>query len=387
MKQSFEVFFCLRKGFIMRDTAPLRVLHVVSIMNRAGLETMLMNYYRHIDHSKIQFDFLTHREEKGDYDDEIRQLGGRIYHAPAIGIRNLFLYDKEVTRFFKNHKREYQIVHSHLDALSAFPLKSAHSAGIPVRIAHSHTSNFPKDIKLPFRLLSKKMIPNYTTDYMGCSQEANQFMFGSRGENALILPNAIDAKLFAFDPEKREMMRKKLHLENQFVVGHIGRFDTAKNQAFVVDIFSHIHTTYPKSTLVMIGRGEKEPLVRDKVKKVGLEKDVCFLGNRGDVSDLLQSMDVFIFPSLFEGLGIVLLEAQAAGLHCLTSAQVVPQEAQITDLLEYVDLKVEAKVWADKALQYRTYCRKCVTEQVVKAGYDICDQAEWLQNYYLSKRI
>ena len=135
----------------------------------------------------------------------------------------------------------------------------------------------------------------------------------------------------------------------------------------------------------MIGRGEKEPLVRDKVKKVGLEKDVWFLGNRGDVPDLLQSMDVFIFPSLFEGLGIVLLEAQAAGLHCLTSAQVVPQAVQITDLLEYITLEENAKVWADRALQYKTYDRRCVTEQFVKSGYDICKQALWLQNYYFNR--
>lgn len=368
----------------MEETTPLRILHVVSIMNRAGLETMLINYYRHIDRSKIQFDFLVHREEQGDYEDEVRQLGGRIYHAPAIEPQKLFLYNKEVKSFFEEYKTTYRIVHCHLDALSTFPLRSAYLAGIPVRIAHSHTNNFPRDIKRLFRCLSKKMIPKYATDYMGCSQSANCFMFGSKSNEALVLPNAIDAQAFTFNQEKRNKMREKLHLKDKFVVGHVGRFDTAKNQAFVVEIFAHIHALCQEAVLLMIGSGETEPAIKTKVRQMGLEEYVYFMGSRGDIAALLQGMDVFLFPSRFEGLGIALLEAQAAGLHCLTSAKVVPQEVKVSELLEYVDLEKSAQVWADRVLQYRKYDRQRMTTQITKSGYDIVEQAQRLQRYYIN---
>lgn len=370
---------------MLKKNGPQRILHIVTIMNRAGLETMLMNYYRKIDRNKIQFDFLVHRSEEGDYDDEIKSLGGKIYYAPAINLKNIFLYNKIVKDFFTNHK-EYKIVHSHIDALSCFPLKAAKSAGIPIRIAHSHNNNFNKDAKYFFRLICKKRIKFYATDYFGCSKEAINFMFGNNIINPTVLKNAIDSDKYSFNEKSRDNIREKLGINGKFVIGHIGRFSYQKNHEFLIDVFSEILKLHSNSTLLLIGSGEEEEKIKLKVKNLNLENSVQFLGTRDDIPSLLHGMDVFILPSHFEGLGIVLIEAQAAGLHCLTSADFVTNEAKITNFLEYISLQKNPSVWAKKALEYNEeYERICTKKQIKDAGYDIEEQALLLQNYYEKK--
>lgn len=214
---------------------PIRVLQVVTHMNRGGLETMLMNYYRNIDRSKIQFDFLTHRpeNEKKDYDDEIRSLGGKIYHMPML---NPFSpsYMKSLDKFFKEHK-EYQIVHSHLDCLSAYPLKAAKKNGVPVRIAHSHNTSQERNLKYLIKDYSKRQIPKYATHLFACGQEAGKWMFGKH--KFQIMNNAIDAKKFIYNEEVRMEKRKELGLEGKFVIGHVGRFNLQKNHEFLIHCF------------------------------------------------------------------------------------------------------------------------------------------------------
>ena len=198
----------------------IRVLHIVTYMGRGGLETMLMNYYRHIDRSKVQFDFLVHRQERFDYDDEIEILGGRIYHLPRLNPWSK-TYIKALGEFFREHT-EYKIVHSHIDCMSAIPLRVAKKAGVPVRLAHSHSSNQDKNLKYYLKLYYKSRISQSATNLFACSEEAGRWMFGK--QNFFVLPNAIDTKQYIYNAEKRNKVRKELGLDDALVIGHVGRF-------------------------------------------------------------------------------------------------------------------------------------------------------------------
>ena len=370
---------------MVKSPKPIRVLHVVTIMNRAGIETMLMNYYRHIDRTKIQFDFLVHRTEKGAYDDEIKKLGGRIYYAPAISIKNIFNYSHNLEKFFKAHP-EYTIVHSHLDAISAFPLSAAKKAGVPVRIAHSHVNGFDRDFKLAVRYLARRTIPNYATDFFASSSDAAKFMFG-RDKEFTIINNAIDIKKFAFSVATRERFRKVLNLENKLVIGHVGRFNNVKNHLFLIDIFYEIHKVQPSAGLMLVGDGELQNEVRNKVEKLSLNESVLFMGVRSDISDLMQAMDVFVLPSRYEGLGIVLIEAQLSGLACVASDK-VPLEADISGLCKFINLRTSADLWAKTIVEFCAHPKKRNhlrvqdrTSHKIKE-YDIRLATLKLQSYY-----
>ena len=360
-----------------------RVLQIVTNMDRAGLETMLMNYYRHIDRSIMQFDFLMHRSDESDYEEEITQLGGRIYRLPAINLKNISGYQKRAVCFFENH-HEYKIVHAHMDALSVLPLRAARQSDIPVRIAHSHNNHFDREAKMLIRMLLKKCIPHYATDLFGCSKEAVEFMFGHR--QAHVLHNAIDSAEFSYNEKVREQIREDLGLERKFVVGHVGRFGYQKNHRFLLEIFREIHLLFPESVLLLVGDGKDKTSMQQWVIQNGLQDNVKFLGVCENVPQLLQAMDVFVLPSHFEGLGVVLIEAQAAGLPCFASADVVSREAKITDLLKFIPLDNGAAYWARQILDGRNAKRRINCTPLIKeAGYDIVDQAQWLQSYYLKR--
>ncbi|WP_195891591.1 glycosyltransferase family 1 protein [Bittarella massiliensis (ex Durand et al. 2017)] len=368
------------------STGPIRVLQVVTIMNRAGLETMLMNYYRTIDRSKVQFDFLVHRKEAGAYDDEIRALGGKIYQLPPITLTTLSSYQDLAVAFFKQHPY-YKIVHSHLDALSSLPLRAAQSVGVPVRIAHGHNNNFAVDLKFPMRMILKKSIHRYATDYMGCSPEALQFMFGKYGEQGVVLKNAIDTSKFVFNSSTRNTVREQLKLTDEFVVGHVGRFSAQKNHMFLLEVFSQLLKRRPNSILILIGEGQLQEKVEKRAKELHIEGKLLFMKSQNNVNELMQAMDVFVLPSLFEGLGIVLIEAQAAGLSCLTSQGVVSEETRVTELIHYLPLKDGAARWAEAVenMYVERKDRKDMSKEIVSSGFEIKRNAQWLQTYYLNK--
>lgn len=280
---------------------PIRVLQVVTQMTRGGLETMLMNYYRHIDRSQVQFDFLEHRNYMADYDAEILELGGRIHRLSRLNPISQH-YLRELDRFFTDHP-EYRIVHSHLDCMAGIPLKYAEKHGIPTRIAHAHNSNQDKNFKYPMKLYYKQNIPQYATKLFACGQEAGKWMFGNHPFS--VLNNAIDAKQFAYSAEVRQQVRAELGIEkNTFVLGHVGRFSPQKNHAFLVDVFHAVHGLCPNSCLLLIGEGELEQEIRQKCANSGIIDYVVFAGIRNDVHRLLQAMDVFMLPSLYEGLSL-----------------------------------------------------------------------------------
>lgn len=364
---------------------PIRVLQVVTKMDRGGLETFIMNIYRHIDREKIQFDFLTHRMQAGDYDDEITALGGKIYHVCSISTKNLFQYKKQLKQFFTEH-REYRIVHSHLDSLSTLVLHAAKKAGVPVRIAHSHNTNFDKDIKIAIRYFSKFLLKFQANWFCACSLVAGTFMFGKKtvkNTKYFQINNAIDVDKFTYQPSVRLEVQRTLNLNHKFVVGHVGRFEYQKNHEFLIDVFNQVYKQNTNAVLLLIGRGKNQTNIKNRVDELHLSNAVRFLGVRSDISDLMQAMDVFVLPSRFEGLGIVLIEAQAAGLKCLASDIVVPREAKVTELLTYISLESSPKVWADEIIKCEGFAHKNTSEQIKQEGYDITGQAEKLQHFYL----
>lgn len=360
---------------------PIRILQVVTYMGRGGLETMLMNYYRHMDRSRVQFDFLTHRQEKADYDDEIEHLGGKIYHLPRLVPWSMG-YRRALNQFFQSHP-EYRIVHVHQDCLSSVILKAAQHNGVPVRIAHSHNSSQDKNIKYLIKLYYKQFIPRYATQLFACGEDAGRWMFG--GADFCILQNAIDVSAYQFYPEKRARVRSVLRIpEENLVLGHVGRFSHQKNHLFLLDIFSSVHSQNAETTLLLVGDGELRPQIEQKIQDLGLGGSVILTGVRSDVPDLLQAMDLFVFPSLYEGLGIVVVEAQASGLPCIISEH-LPSECNITSLVKRIPLRETSSAWANAILNTDSAERDSLTSEISKAGFDIVQKAKWLQNYYLEQ--
>lgn len=359
----------------------IRILQVVNDMHRAGLETMLMNYYRNIDRTKIQFDFLTHRPNKSDYDDEIISLGGKVYYAPRLYPQNYPKYFKWMKKFFAEHP-EYKIIHSHIDTMSYLPLKAAKKAGVPVRIAHSHNTSIDKDFKYPLKMYFRSRINGVVTDRLACGREAGEFLF--KNKSFKVIPNAVDADIFLFDAHLREKKRRELGLENNLVVGHVGRLSYQKNHKFLIRIFDALIKKEPAAKLVLVGVGEKEQEIREQVKALGLDKSVIFLGNRSDVSELYQAMDVFVLPSLFEGIPVVGVEAQFADLPCLFSDK-TPDEVKFNVRTKFIGLDKSPEFWANEILAAcGVLPRSCDREDIVNSKYDIKVAYSILEEYYIN---
>ena len=357
---------------------PVRILHVVTYMGRGGLETMIMNYYRRIDREKVQFDFLTHRDFEADYDAEVLSLGGHIYHLPVL---NPFsnTYKRALHDFFQSHP-EYKVIHVHQDCLSSVILKVARENGVEVRIAHSHSSNQDKNIKYPIKLYYKRKISKYATHLISCGKDAGNWMFG--GAEFEVLNNAIDVKAYVYNSKKRQDMREKLGIrENTLLVGHVGRFFETKNHAFLIDIIAKLSKRMD-AKLLLVGDGVLREVIEDKVKQAGLEDKVIFTGVRKDVVDLMQAMDVFVFPSLYEGLPVTMIEAQAAGLPCIISDG-VSRECIKTDMVRQVSLKESIDKWIEEILDAVKMERKNTYEDIKGSGYDIEENARVLQSFYL----
>ena len=360
---------------------PIRVLHVVTHMNRGGLESMIMNYYRNIDRSKVQFDFLTHRpeNEKKDFDDEIYSLGGKIYHISTL---NPFShsYLRELDCFFKTH-REYKIIHVHQDCLSGVILKIAKKNRVPVRIAHCHSSSQDKGVKYYIKEYYKRSIKKYATQMFACGKKAGKWMFGC--DDFIVIPNAIDADKYKFNVSIREAMRCQLGIgEKCFVLGHVGRFCTVKNHKFIIDILDELRKLDSNTVGVFAGQGELFETIKEEVKQRNLDNNVLFLGLRSDIPDILQAFDVFLLPSLYEGLPVSIVEAQAAGLKCFISDK-VPMDCAITNLVEQIKLEAGSKYWATKILESKEYKRKDTFEQIKAAKFEIQENVAYLQTFYL----
>lgn len=361
---------------------PLRILQVVTKMDRGGLETFIMNMYRNINRSQVQFDFLCHREGHYAYDDEIESLGGKIYHVPRCNPFD-FRYLRMIDSFFAGHP--YRIVHSHINCMSALPLAASKRNGVAVRIAHSHSSSQSRDIKYPIKLLCKRFIRREATDLFACGVEAGRWMFGT--DNFKVVRNAINVEEYAFDEVRRERMRERLGIEpSTLVVGHVGRFVPVKNHEFVVEVFSELLKIHPCAVLLLIGDGELRSKMESRVRDFGISGSVRFLGLRSDIPDLMRAMDIFLMPSLYEGLPLVLVEAQATGLPCVISDS-IPGDCDFTgSQIRRISLTEKRRRWAEIIVSaFGAINRSCGLQIVRDAGFDAKTEASKLEDFYLHR--
>lgn len=360
----------------------IRVLHVVTDMRYGGLETMLMNYYRKIDRKKVQFDFLEHRQGRTDYDCEIEKLGGKIYRLPPLNPFGIH-YKHRLSIFFKEHP-EYQIIHVHQDCLSSIILKVAKKYGVKVRIAHSHSNNQDKNLKYIIKMYYKRKIPKYATYLFACSEDAGRWMFGNAKFS--ILHNAIDTSKYAYSVKKRKQMRSEFDIkEETLVIGHVGRFSYPKNHMYLLEVFKKI-SEERDAILLLVGDGHLRLEIENKINQLQLKNRVILTGVRNDVAELMQAMDAFILPSRYEGLGIVVIEAQAAGLPCIVSDK-VSLECKKTELVHQMSLSDEPEKWAEKLISLSAIERKCHCEDIKTSGYDLEDNATKLMNFYVQQSI
>ncbi|MGY3718133.1 glycosyltransferase family 1 protein [Sutcliffiella cohnii] len=363
---------------------PIRVLQVFAQMNRGGAETMIMNLYRNIDRSRVQFDFIVHTEGECDYDEEIEALGGVIYRMPRYSGKNHLRYKKSWNEFFREHT-EYRIIHGHVRSTAAIYLKIAKAHRLTT-IAHSHSTSSGRGVSAIIKNILQYPI-RYTADYLfACSKTAGEWLFGKKiykNEKFLVVNNAIDSKKFIFDEKTREEIREEFAIDGKFVIGHIGRFNTPKNHEFLIDIFKEVYEKNNRAVLLLVGDGELREPIKAKINKMNLSDNVIFTGVRKDIPEILQAMDIFVFPSLYEGLGIAVIEAQAAGLPCIV-AETIPKEAFVTDHIYSLSLKQSANKWANQILEYSNgFQRKNAFKQISNQGYDIFTTAKFLEDFYL----
>lgn len=355
-------------------------------MDRGGIETMLMNHYRRIDRSKIQFDFLVHGERHGEYEDEIRALGGRIHRIRKVKTPlDLWLWQKELYTLFK--KEKYKIVHAHLEQETRLIMRQAERAGVQCRISHSHnTSSCRPLLKKAVGKIIEILTPWACTDFFACSILAGKWQFGEtivKDPRFKLFKNAVDCAKFKFSETRRKEMRESLQLsQNQITICHVGRFSEQKNHLFLIDIFHKLTLKKTNAVLLLIGDGPMRQKNSEKISTLGLESNVHFLGLRNDVDAIMQASDVFCLPSLYEGLPVAAVEAQSAGLPCLLSDTITP-EVEITDLLHYLPLNASPEIWADALIQKASIPHRDTYREMSGAGWDIVENTRWLENFYL----
>lgn len=363
--------------------SPVRVAQIIGKWVGGGVEAVVMNYYRNIDHQKIQFDFICDEDSTNIPYEEIENLGGKVILIPPY--QKVLKYHKELKRVLKEGK--YKIVHSHINTLSVFSLFAAKCAGVPVRIAHSHSTTNKKEkkknlIKQVLRPFSKL----FATDYMCCSELAGRWLFGNKeydNGNVYLLNNAIDLDKFKYDEEKRKEKRKELNIEDStLVIGHVGRFVEQKNHRFLIDIFNEVHKQKENSILLLAGQGPLMEEMKEKVKTLGIEASVKFLGQRNDINELYQAFDIFCLPSLYEGLPVVGVEAQATGLLCILSDDMT-KETKVLNTTRFMSLEKNAKEWASIILNnYNRFERTNAVEEITKNNFNIRNEAKNLENVY-----
>lgn len=366
-----------------------RILHVIGSLNNGGSQAMVMNLYRNIDRTKVQFDFIIDREDELFFEDEINCLGGKIYILPSFNIKNSPRYIKCWNDFFSAHP-EYDIIHGHVRSTASIYLKIAKTYGLTT-IAHSHNTSSGKG----FPALVKNILQfplRYIADYFfACSEPAGKWLFGNKvcnQANFLILKNAIDTKKFIYNETVRNRVRDEFNLHNKFVLGHIGRFHNQKNHTYLIDIFAEVKKTNENAVLLLVGEGDLRRSIEAKVNKLGLSNSVIFAGVRSNVHELLQAMDIFVFPSLYEGLGIVVIEAQAAGLPCVVS-DTIPKEAFINNtdnkIISAFPLNESAETWANAIQQYSVIKeRRNMFNEIKSSGYDITHTTKQIEEFYIN---
>lgn len=366
------------------SSEPIRVLQVMPAMDAGGMETFVMNIYRTIDRERVQFDFLYHYDKPCFFDDEIRELGGRIYKTTVRQDNNLPRYLHELHALFAAHP-EWRILHGHYSGFGMFYNPVARKAGIPVRCGHSHNTAYEPNLVGRLDRVMSSFFSAGLTDRFACSEKAGQMLYGKAPFT--VIPNGIDTARFAArDPQRRALLRAELGVADQEILfGHVGRFTAQKNHPGLFKIFAAVHARLPKAKLVLLGGGE--PAYIEKMQQLagqlGIADRVIFAGVRSNMQSFYDAMDAFLLPSLFEGLPVVLVEAQTAGLPCFVSDAVDPGAA-FTDRVRFLPVN-DPEAWAAAIAAASLRRDPQAREKAVRAGYDIHTSAGILQEFYLRR--
>lgn len=364
---------------------PERILTVVNSLDRGGAETMIMNLYRRFDKTKVQYDFALNKSEPCDYELEALSMGARIYRLPRFTGANYFYCEKAWNAFWQNHP-EYKIVHGHLASSAFIYLALAKKHGL-YTIVHSHTSQYRLGIAGVMSAIYNFPTRFIADQFFGCSTEAGRLRYGKRivaSAKYRNLNNAIDEASFRFDPETRTKYRKNLNIDGRTVLIHVGRFHEAKNHTFLLDIMSELKKQSDKYLLLLVGEGSLRPQIEKKIVDLGLQADVLLLGLRNDIPALLSAGDIFVFPSLYEGLPCSVIEAVASGLPCLISDTISP-EVCICDRVIRLPITHGPEDWVNEIMHLNTEERGEMSEIIASSGYSIDDTARWLTEFYLEK--
>ncbi|WP_130870929.1 glycosyltransferase [Intestinimonas massiliensis (ex Afouda et al. 2020)] len=356
---------------------PIRILCVFSRLDRGGAENMCMNLYRRMNKDKVQFDFVKHGPGVGAFEPEIRALGGRIYEAPQYRVYNHASYCQWWRQHLKAHP-EHRIIHGHYYTISAVYFKEARRLG-RITVGHSHSTAAMRDRRSGWLKAQFCKRAERHADYcLACSKPAGEWLFPHR--NFTVLNNAIDTEQFHFRQELAEAVRNQLSLGKALVIGTVGNISRAKNPMGVVSIFKALCEHVPEARLLWVGDGSMRSDAEQALVRAGLADRAILTGVRADVDRLMQAMDVFILPSLFEGLGMVLIEAQAAGLPCLCS-DTIPREVNVTGRCEFLPLD-QPELWVKRILEI-PHDRPDTRDALRQAGYDIGTTAKWLEQFYI----
>lgn len=357
----------------------IRVAQIMGKMENGGVEAVVMNYYRHIDRNKIQFDFIVDNDSSCPQEKEILSLGGRVIRIAPY--QNIIANMRDLKLLFKKNK--YKIVHSDLTTMSVFSLIIAKLCGVPVRICHGHNTACKGETKKNIlKYMLRPFSKIFATHYFACSDYAGKWLFGKdiyKSNRYRIIPNAINIEKYKYDPKAREEVRKEFNIDDKFVIGHIGRFVYQKNHDFLIDIFAEVHKQNDKAVLLLIGEGDLLNDIKAKVHRLGLDEFVMFLGVRQDTNRLYHAFGVFLLPSKYEGLPVVGIEAQISGVPCVFSSAMT-NETRFTDSLTFVDLEKSAMDWARIILSKNNDAR---SNKVNAYMFDILKQAQIIESAYI----
>ena len=354
----------------------IKVLVVGMTPMTGGIESVIMNYFRNIDKNKCQFDFLSEFDNIA-YQDEIVDSGSKIIKITPRR-ESVFKHKRSLKEVFKNN--HYDAIWVNMCTLSNISyLKYAKKYGVKTRIIHSHNSeNMGSKLTLILHKLNKKVVAKYATHFWACSDLAGKFFFSSKimaSPKYRVINNAIDLDKFKFDEQIRQQYRRDLDIDDKFVVGHVGRFHFQKNHKYLINVFYELQKLKPNSVLLLIGDGEDKDAIKQQIAELGIGDKVKLLGIRQDVNNLFMAMDCMIFPSVFEGLGLILIEAQASGLPCYTS-DVVPLTTKLSNNISYLSLNIPCKDWAEYVCKNNPTSRQIDTKTIREKGFDIKDQVK-----------
>lgn len=360
----------------------IKILHISGTMNIGGQETFIMNILRNIDKEKYQIDIVVHSNEKGFFDDEIKKLGGQIYCITPIS-KGVIKHCLDLAKVIK--KGNYKIIHRHAATTVIWiEMLTAMLCRVKKRIVHSHSKS--NDRNQFVHKLNKPLLNLFTNCRLACSREAGEFLFGEKSQFKII-PNGIKTSDFRYSLKKRKKIRDELKIdEKTLLIGHIGRFTYAKNHTFILKIFKELLNLNSNIKLLLVGHGELENNIKKQIEDMSLKEKIIILENRNDIGIIMSSLDTFVFPSIYEGLPVTLVEAQAAGLYCIISNTISNEVDIIPEIIKRLSINSSATVWAKEILKYHNKnSREKYNNIIKKSSFHINNTVKMLEEIYLAK--